>query len=829
MRTRTLVVSLFLLLAPLALFAQDDPSQVARELPGRFLHARHYILEPQHLLRDDERAAMAANGIDVQRVLPNGRYMVRVAEDADAAADPRVRSLTPLSPSMKLQRSAAAEAATLKPFARLNVFFHDDVTFEDARALVAAAGGTLEKPLQVDFDALHRVLVRVPTSNIGQLTASESVRTISGAQLKIGPLNAIAAQVSHVTPLFSAPYNLSGAGVALSLAEIEAVDTTHPEFSGRLTSHFPSSSSIGSHGTHVAGTIIAQGIRPDAKGMAPAATLHSFDASDPDIANIWNDKETKLSPLNIRGDNNSWGVILGWCNSPGCEADQYWVWTGNNDYFGAYDDLYVAPLDKLAIGNSALIMYSAGNDADGNGPTLPPYPHRHQNDSGTIKDKIFCYSADGSGNDCPTVCSVGAQYCEKVHHPDNGPYLSIGLISSAKNAVAVGAVDAEKVIASFSSRGPTRDGRVKPDIVAKGVDQYSTLPNNRYGTSNGTSMSSPVVTGISGLLTEQYRKTFNNQEPLPQTIKTLLIAGADDLGNPGPDYTYGFGLANAQASADLIIADQAKGNRIRVASMQQGGLLDIPVTITSTQKLRVVLGWFDPETVVGDDIDARVLVNDLDLAVIDPNASTVLPYVLDKNHPTANATRGTNNVDNVEEIEIANATPGTYHIFVRGTAVAQGPQQFVVVANANVGTSAPSCTDPYEPNNTQATAFGPVTSGQVLRGRICTGDDVDFYRVHVDNNQNVHISIAAAAVPLRVTVTSPSVNTKVFTVAAQTTFATDLGSDINVTGPVDYYIQVTPNGLFTPPSAPITADGSYVLTMSWSGSPTPNRRRAAGH
>src|SRR5207247_10504761 len=125
-----------------------------------------------------------------------------------------------------------------------------------------------------------------------------------------------------------------------------------------------------------------------------------------------------------------------------------------------------------------------------------------------------------------------------------------------------------------------------------------------------------VITGISALLTEQWRKSFGGQSPLPITLKTLIIAGAEDLGNPGPDYTFGFGLANAQASADLIIADGNTGSRIRLGNIGQGQLVETPLTITAAQNLRVVVSWEDPEVLLGPNDDAETaLVNDMDLQV----------------------------------------------------------------------------------------------------------------------------------------------------------------------------------------------------------------------
>jgi len=77
-----------------------------------------------------------------------------------------------------------------------------------------------------------------------------------------------------VTPLYSAPYNLNGSGVVLSIFEPNGPpEVSHPDFGGRVTSHFPAGIAVDKHATHTSGTLVAAGIDPRAKGMAPAATL----------------------------------------------------------------------------------------------------------------------------------------------------------------------------------------------------------------------------------------------------------------------------------------------------------------------------------------------------------------------------------------------------------------------------------------------------------------------------------------------------------------------------------------------------------------------------
>ena len=772
---------------------------------------QHFILQPDHVLSQTEIAGLATRGVDVQRVLPGARYLVR-ADNADAIANEG--RFEYFGAAHKIAPSAAHFAARGLAFTTVRLVFHDDVSFEDARNAIENAGGTIERPLTTDFDPARVLTARVPSTAITSLANDERVFGIYGPPHRIKAQNAVAAQLSHVTPLFSTPYNLSGAGVVLSEFELAQADTTHPEFSGRFTSHLTGSiTSDSQHPTHVAGTMIAQGLDARAKGMAPAAQLHEFSAQD-DIGVVLNNKQNTLPSLSVVADNNSWGYVLGWCNPAECEGN-FEVWEGADELFGGYDALDSAPYDSMARQTPVLFVHSAGNDGqEGQSPVFGPwFQHLHvDNNSNTLKNETFCYSQNGSGTDCPApMCTAGTstvtgeQHCETMKHPTYGPFTTMGLLSSVKNVIAVGAVTPQLNIAGFSSRGPTRDGRVKPDLVAKGTMQYSTLPGNSYGLLQGTSMSSPVVTGISAIVVEQWRKTFGGQSPSPQQIKTLLIAGADDLGNPGPDYTYGFGLVDAQASVDLIIADGGTGSRIHTADISQGQQVDTPFSVGATQNLRLVLAWTDPEILPpADQSDEKTLVNDLDLKVTDPNGNTVFPYILDMTNPNANATQGPNHVDNVEEVEVKNAAPGTYHAIVTGTTIATGPtQRYVLIANAPFATSVP-CTDANEPNDTPATATA-LANGVARTGRLCTQSDLDFFAFTAAAAGSV--SVTATDTPIKVTIVSTGATT---TIAAGGT-----GSLQSPTGAV--VVRVEPAGT-------IGSSASYTITASYPIQNTGRRR-----
>jgi hypothetical protein len=768
-RLTAVLLSLFLADAALAGLDETTPAAKKQFEP----RGRAMILRPHQALSEADIADLAKHGVDVKRALTGGRYVARVRDEAGARSDARIASLEPMTRAMKLQPAVLHDAAKAKPFTRVNVIFHDDVDFDSARNAILAAGGELDDVLRVQFSAGRRLPVSVPPAALRALVDDERVLTIVAPPRK-KPVaeNLVSGLVSHVNEVQDAPYGLTGEGVTVSLFELAEAQATHVEFGGRLTVHAAGgTSSDKAHATHVAGTIGAAGVQPNAKGMAPKARIEQFCLAvqgQNQCTGDWLDlKDEALQPAGIIADNNSWGYELGWY-----DEDGYPIWDGSDIYYGAYSIDYGVPfVDQISLERNVLFVHSAGNDGNDGKFSRDFSQHRHVDDEGDIiTDQIFCYSKDGAGNDCPAYCNGTPRACERTaeRHHEQMPYDTIGVIASAKNVIAVGAVQGipgNLSIASLSSRGPAKDGRVKPDVVARGVNVFSPVPTDVYDRKQGTSMASPVVTGIAALLIEQWRKTFAGANPLPEQLKAVILAGADDMGNPGPDYTFGFGLANARTSVDLVRADNGTGSRIRTLSFPQGQVQsrEFPVTVSQPQNLRVLLNWPDPPTVLlGDDgINESSMVNDLDLKVIDPSGATHLPYVLDRVAYTANATRGVNTIDNTEVVEIANAPAGTYRVVATSTRLTEGPQSAVLVANAPLAAAAPPCIDVIEnlgANDTPAGAFGNLAPTQTFNAAICGASDVDYYKFVATKSGTVTITVTARDTPLRATLTATGVN-----------------------------------------------------------------------
>jgi hypothetical protein len=246
----------------------------------------------------------------------------------------------------------------------------------------------------------------------------------------------------------------------------------------------------------------------------------------------------------------------------------------------------------------------------------------------------------------------------------------LGGYQSAKNVLTVGATNDSGAIASFSSRGPVRDGRTKPDIVAMGQRVISTWAGNIYSSSNGTSMAAPGASGSLALLYQRYRQLNGGADPKNGLMKALLCNGAMDRGNAGPDYQYGFGWMNVLRSIEMLEAGHyIIGNS--VTGTTDAHTINVP---PNTSELKVMLYWNDPAASV---MSRQTLVNDLDLQVIDATASTQLPKLLDSTVANVGntASNGADHINNMEQVVIHNPAAGNYTIKVIPTAIAENPSQ----------------------------------------------------------------------------------------------------------------------------------------------------------
>ena len=453
-------------------------------------------------------------------------------------------------------------------------------------------------------------------------------------------MNANAAISTGANLLAPAPYSLNGTGVKVGIWDGGSVRSTHQELNGRVTKK-NSSTANDDHATHVAGTIGATGVQPAAKGMAPLATIDSYDW-DADYAEMTAAGTVSSSDtVGIPLSNHSYGYGFGLNPAP----EDY------NPYLGTYET-EAAAVDAVAV-------------------SLPYY---------------MPFWAAGN---------------EQTDYPTFGGYETITFAGLAKNIMTIGAADdavtsglrdpAKALIADFSSLGPCDDGRIKPDVVANGIDLYSSVAtsNSAYdGTYSGTSMATPNALGSAALLEQLYAREFSGQRLRASTLKALLIHTATDVGNPGPDYTYGWGLLNVKAASDVILAHKAS---LAAPKLIEGTITAAASTKTHTfiwdgvSPIRATVCWTDPAGTVQTTGDSRIanLKNNVDSKITAPNGTTtyspyVMPFVGTWTQPSMalNATTGKNNVDNVEQVYLAAPSQaGTYTITVSLDGALTGSSQ----------------------------------------------------------------------------------------------------------------------------------------------------------
>ncbi|MEL6865457.1 MAG: S8 family peptidase, partial [Bacteroidota bacterium] len=194
-----------------------------------------------------------------------------------------------------------------------------------------------------------------------------------------------------------------------------------------------------------------------------------------------------------------------------------------------------------------------------------------------------------------------------------------------------------------------------------------------YWKASGTSMSAPSVTGTLALLYERYRQLNGGSNPTGALMKAIACNTADDLGNVGPDYIYGFGLINGRRAVETIEQGQYLEQ-----SLENGGQNDHSITVPAGKKqLKIMLYWHDAEA---EAFAAKTLINDLDLVITAPNGQIYRPWVL--NHDTLHvadlATRQIDTLNNIEQVTIDDPQAGNYTVSIFGKEVPVGPQSYVM-------------------------------------------------------------------------------------------------------------------------------------------------------
>jgi hypothetical protein len=403
-----------------------------------------------------------------------------------------------------------------------------------------------------------------------------------------------------------------GAGVVLGLSDDGGV--SHVDFKGRLTDF--TTNEGGTHGDMTAGLAIGAGnINPLGMGMATGSHLNLYRMIS----------STNNPPVTNAVNNfNNLGQVISSTSYSESSGAQY---TERSNFVD----------NQLYNNNQLLHFFSAGNSS--------------------------------SSNSSPVYGGIVAS---------NGGYFGniTGGTKAAKNTIAVANMlyDDERV--GSSSRGPTADGRVKPDISAHGNGNLSLDPNNQYGPGGGTSAAAPSTAGTVAMLYDAYRDMNSGANPNGGLIKAAILNTADDIGRTGPDYDHGWGRIHAGHAYEVISNNQYLSSSI----LNSGSNTHTVAVPSGTKEVKVMVLWIDPAGTTNASI---ALVNDINITMTTPSGQNYDPWILglDPNLASleADAVRGIDNRNNMEQVSLENPSAGNYTINVAGFDIPQGPQEYFLV------------------------------------------------------------------------------------------------------------------------------------------------------
>jgi subtilisin family serine protease len=465
-----------------------------------------------------------------------------------------------------------------------------------------------------------------------------------------------------------APSNaLYGSGEVIAIVDTGLdtglAGTVHPDLRGRIVNATAWANSTWAddegHGTHVAGTAAGNGTQ---SGSNPGSHVYtnSYAGVAPDAG--LSIQSVISSTGSLSGLNSFFNIMATAYNDGARVCNNSW----GADTRGVYD-YYARLADSFSYSNPDFLMvFAAGNaGVDVN------------------RDGIIDFQSVGSPGVAKNVLTVGAGENNEsgrsgaARYGRTYGYFGFPTFPISGDNIA----NTPNGLAAFSSRGPTRDNRMKPEIVAPGTAIISTrssqpeayydkVVNQWYAFSSGTSMASPVVTGAAAIVHQYLKNIKSIAEPTSALMKAVMMVSARDLSpgqygvgtkreiQPAPNNSEGFGRVDVAAATStamqILASDATVANRAYVDYT-----LNVP---GGKPEMRTVLCWTDP---LAASTANTQLVNNLDLTVYAPDGTRYI---------------GRSTVNNWESLYWAFPKPGVWTFRVTGASVPAGPQHFSLVA-----------------------------------------------------------------------------------------------------------------------------------------------------
>ncbi|NOX63625.1 MAG: S8 family serine peptidase [Chloroflexi bacterium] len=611
-----------------------DPLTLASEASAQRTRDALYLVQFVGPVRPEWKAAVQAQGARFYDYIPENAFIARLDDATPDAirAMPFVRWVGPFLPAYRLAPELSApstEDMDASAPLTLTVQLLPDANMAALEERVIALGGRVLLSGNAGLAQYARLLL--PRDRIAALASTPNVVWIEPYFTPELYNDVGGGQIMHANQV-RADLGLYGAGQIVGVADtgLDVGVTTaamSDDFEGRIVegqaicAYFEggrtSWNDFNGHGTHVAGSVLGNGVlsgsNPAAHdyadsfaGVAPEAQLvfqsidhepgGGLECVPPDLINYL------FKPAYQKGariHTNSWGGPTG--GTP--RRPEYGGYNANAQQADAMMWQYKDMLLLYAAGNS-------GEDAD--------------------RDGVVDLDAIGSPGTAKNVITVGASESVRPNinftwgqgWPDSYPSSPIRQDKLADNADGM---------AAFSSRGPTDDGRIKPDLVAPGTAIISARShdpqagtgwgeyNQDYIYEGGTSMATPLTAGAAALVREWLIKLKGATNPSAALIKALLINGAADMA-PGQ-----YGAGTAQEVPD-----------VRPNNVTGWGRVDLAASLepTAGQKL-----WFVDNTEglsTGEQVEYAFTVGRAATsaasapsrpAPLNPNASPAQPFV----------------------------------------------------------------------------------------------------------------------------------------------------------------------------------------------------------